>query len=81
MPSGPVPGGTAALGAWNDFDALLDEIERERLYETHISGEYAAARAHWAERGQPGGTWVSYGVRAPLADVEAALKEIGRAHV
>lgn len=70
-----------ALGAWNDFDALLDEIERERLYETHISGEYAAARAHWAERGQPGGTWVSYGVRAPLADVEAALKGEDKAYL
>jgi acyl transferase domain-containing protein/3-hydroxymyristoyl/3-hydroxydecanoyl-(acyl carrier protein) dehydratase len=62
-----------ALGAWNDFDALLDEIERERLYETHISGEYAAAHAHWAALGQPGGSWVSYAVRAPVADVEAAL--------
>jgi acyl transferase domain-containing protein len=63
-----------ALGAWNDFDALLDDIESERLYETHISGDYAAPREHWKFIGRAGGAWANYAVRAPVADVEAALR-------
>lgn len=70
-----------ALSAWSDFDAMLDEIEQVRLYETHISGDYAAAHTHWAALGQPGGAWNNYAVRAPLSDIEAALKGEDKAYL
>ncbi|HEY1721600.1 MAG TPA: beta-ketoacyl synthase N-terminal-like domain-containing protein [Magnetospirillaceae bacterium] len=70
-----------ALGAWSDFDTMLDEIEHERLYEEHISGTYGAAQTHWAEMGWPGGRWASYAVRAPVAEVEAALKGEDKAYL
>lgn len=70
-----------ALGAWTDFDTMLNEIERVRLYETHISGEYAAAHAHWAALGQSGGVWTNYAVRAPVPEIQAALKEENKVYL
>lgn len=70
-----------ALGAWTDFDTMLDEIEQVRLYDTHIAGDYAAPHAHWAAMGLSGGAWTNYAVRAPLPDVEAALKGEDKAYL
>ncbi|MBE7384594.1 MAG: hypothetical protein F6J95_024665 [Leptolyngbya sp. SIO1E4] len=36
-----------ALGVWSDMQGLLNDIERSRMYQRHLAGEFRAARTYW----------------------------------
>jgi acyl transferase domain-containing protein/3-hydroxymyristoyl/3-hydroxydecanoyl-(acyl carrier protein) dehydratase len=69
-----------AFGAWNDMDPMLAEIAAAGLYETHLSGDFAAARTFWEDDTAPV-AWRNWRVLAPVDAVNAALAGETRAHL
>ena len=69
-----------AFGAWRDMGAMLAEIGAADLYETHLCGDFAAARTFWEDGSGPV-AWRNWRVLAPVEVVNAALASEARARL
>lgn len=70
-----------AFGVWRDMDALLRDVAASGLYSDALANRFDAVRAHW---GLPPGSpvpWTNLHVRAPVAEVIAAVADVPRAYV
>ena len=63
-----------ASGAWQDMDAMFEEIDRSGMYTREIAGEYQAAVRAWRDRDGGPIEWAGWRVLAPVAEVQAALE-------
>jgi acyl transferase domain-containing protein/3-hydroxymyristoyl/3-hydroxydecanoyl-(acyl carrier protein) dehydratase len=70
-----------AFDAWGDIADLCAGIVHEGVYERALSGEFAVARAGWAERGLPPAAWETWRITAPEEVVRAALENETDAHL
>lgn len=70
-----------ALGAWNDLDAIVEDIEAAGIYSRELAGSFDAVRRfHSLPPGAPV-RFSSYRVLAPLESLAQALAEERLAHL
>jgi acyl transferase domain-containing protein/3-hydroxymyristoyl/3-hydroxydecanoyl-(acyl carrier protein) dehydratase len=66
-----------ASGAWPDLGRMLDDMERSRLFDDVLAGNFASARAYWESAGRPDlarDPWRAVSVRAPIERIRAACE-------
>ncbi len=68
-----------AFGAWDDMGVMFDEIARSGMYDRFLGGRFESAATAWGTDGAV--AWRNWRVRAPIADVEAALRGFDRVHI
>jgi acyl transferase domain-containing protein/3-hydroxymyristoyl/3-hydroxydecanoyl-(acyl carrier protein) dehydratase/1-acyl-sn-glycerol-3-phosphate acyltransferase len=66
-----------ASGVWSDIDGLIADSESSGIFTRDLGGTFEALERRW---GQPV-RWASWTVLAPIAEVEAAMRGIGRVHL
>jgi acyl transferase domain-containing protein/3-hydroxymyristoyl/3-hydroxydecanoyl-(acyl carrier protein) dehydratase/1-acyl-sn-glycerol-3-phosphate acyltransferase len=70
-----------ALGAWDDLDALYDEMVESEMYGRHLSGDCAAAQ-HWlGGPEQPEFRWTPWRVVATVAQVSDCRRRHPDVHI
>ncbi len=70
-----------AFSAWNDVDAMRDEIERAEIYTRELGGSFDAVRLAWGEGSHVPIAWKSWRVLAPMERVRGALANEPRVHL
>src|SRR5205823_1004951 len=58
--------------------AMLDDMERTRLFDELLFGRCSSARAYWEQRGRPdlcADPWRAVSIRAPIDRVRAAIDD------
>jgi acyl transferase domain-containing protein/3-hydroxymyristoyl/3-hydroxydecanoyl-(acyl carrier protein) dehydratase len=70
-----------ALGAWEGLDEFRVEISDSRVYDRELCGELRCLRTAWSlQAGEPA-AWSTWRIRAPRAEVRAAVTREPRAHL
>ncbi|MFB3077274.1 MAG: hypothetical protein ACE1Y4_04635, partial [Lysobacterales bacterium] len=64
-----------AFGAWQDMDALLEDIDRSELYKSALAQDFTSVRQAWSLGEDEPVDWVSYRVLAPVDEVRKAVDE------
>ena len=69
-----------AMGAWNDFDGLYEDLEREGIFTRRLGGKFTTVEDAFDL--QPGeGEWQTWRVLAPLETVEDAVDGEERCYI
>ena len=64
-----------AMGAWNDFDGLYEDLESEAIFEQKLGGQFQTVQRAWNLTDDGDVDWQTLRVLAPLDVVEAAVKD------
>ena len=70
-----------AMGVWDDFDAMRDEIAAAGLYERELDGSWDAVRRAWGLPVSAAVRWRNWRVLAPVEQVREALDAEPRVHL
>lgn len=76
-----------AMGAWDDLDAMLDELPETKIFSHSLAGDYAAIRKAWSAGGHVEAAthdeipWANWTLIAPVEEVRAAVADEPLAHV
>jgi acyl transferase domain-containing protein/3-hydroxymyristoyl/3-hydroxydecanoyl-(acyl carrier protein) dehydratase len=62
-----------ALGAWQDLDGFQRAIDEAKVYSHELAGELRCVRRAWNVPEPEAVGWTAMRIRAPLADVRAAI--------
>ena len=70
-----------ALDAWGDLDGFRDDVSNSRVYDRWLCGELRCLRPAWHLADDAPTDWHTWRIRAPVADVRAAVASEERAHL
>ncbi len=70
-----------AFDAWGDLDGFRDDVANSRVYDRWLCGELRCLRPAWNLANDAPTDWSTWRIRAPVADVRAAVANEERAHL
>ncbi len=70
-----------ALDAWGDLDGFRDDVANSHVYDRWLCGELRCLRPAWQLADDAPTDWSTWRIRAPVADVRAAVASEERAHL
>jgi len=70
-----------ALDAWGDLDGFRDDVANSHVYDRWLCGELRCLRPAWNLAEDAPADWATWRIRAPVADVRAAVADEERAHL